>query len=137
MERIAVSEVSKVTVRTEQEVSIAPKLQRQLKTELEGYEACSIEIKALDATKKDHGAEVLRLSEQIDGDKFAVEGYKVAVKRNQKKRSLNRDKLVKRLVKDGKYTVKAALAVLEDCTDETPVKDHVRITIPGQRDEEE
>ena len=126
------------TVTTTQEVTIAPKVQRKILTELQGYAALHSEVKALEGEKKGHSAAVLQLAiENVEGDKFAVEGFKIAVKRNQKKRSFNTDKLVKRLSKDGKYSVKAALALIEDCTDENDVKDHVRITVPGEKSYDE
>lgn len=125
------------TVTTKQEVRIAPAVQRKLLVELNGYAALHTESKALEAGKKEHGEAVLRLAvKNIDGDKFSLEGYKVAVKRNGTKRSLNVDKLIKRLVKDGKYSVTSAQAVIDDCTDENPVKDHVRITLPGGKDDD-
>lgn len=125
------------TVTTRQEVTIAPKVQRKLLTELHGYAAVSSEMKALKESKEGHSASVLALADEgVDGDKFEIEGYKVAVVKGAKQRTFNKEKLIKRLVKDGKYSVKAAQAVIEDCTDDAPKKDHVRITVPGEKADE-
>ena len=127
----------KATVTTTQEVTIAPKIVKKLITELHGYGAIAAEMKGLDSAKKGHSSRVLELAiEGVAGDKFELEGYKVAVVKGAKNRKLSTDKLIKRLVKDGKYSVKAAQAVLNDCTDETPKKDHVRISVPGDSEEE-
>lgn len=124
-------------VTTKQEVTIAPKLIKKLLTELHGYGAIAAEMKALKGGKEDHSAKVLELSlAGVDGDKYELEGYKVAVVKGAKNNKLNVAKLMKRVVGDGKYSVKAFTAVLEDCTDETPKKDHVRITPPGEKDDE-
>jgi hypothetical protein len=129
--------VSKVTVTTTQEASISPKVQRKLLTELRGYGAIATEMKGLKDAKEGHSAAVLALSlEGVDGDKYELEGYKVAVVKGAKDRRFDKDKLVKRLVKDGKYTLKAAMALVEDCTTDKPKKDHVRITVPGEESDE-
>lgn len=121
------------TVTTTTEVTIAPKVRRQLLTELQGYAALATEIKVLTAGKNDHSAEVLRIAtEHVDGDKFEIEGHKVAVVRGAKDKRLDKQALLKRLVGDGKYSLKAAMALLEDCSPEKSKKDHVRITIPGE-----
>lgn len=126
------------TVTTTQEVTIAPKVQRKLLTELHGYNAVASEMKALKGSKEGHSASVLQLSlEGVDGDKYELEGFKVAVVKGAKNRRLNTSKLIKRMVKDGTYSMKAAQALIEDCTDETPKKDHVRITCPGESNDEE
>jgi hypothetical protein len=125
------------TVTTTQEVTIAPKVQRKLLTELHGYNAIVSEWKALKEGKEGHSAKVLELSlEGVDGEKYELEGFKVAVVKGAKNRKLNTSKLIKRMVKDGTYSMKAAQALLEDCTDESPKKDHVRITCPGEKDDE-
>ena len=122
-----------ITISTTQQARISPKVERKLLTELRGYGSIATEIKALDAVKREHSDAVLYLSlEGVEGDKFEIEGYKVAVVKGAKNRKLSTDKLIKRLVKDGKYSVKAAQAVLEDCTEDVPKKDHVRITVPGE-----
>jgi hypothetical protein len=127
----------KASVTTTTEVTIAPKVQRKLLTELNGYNAVATEMKALKGSKEGHSAEVLRLSSEVDGDKYELEGFKVAVVKGAKNRKLNTSKMIKRMVADGKYSMKAAQALIEDCTDETPKKDHVRITCPGDSGEDE
>lgn len=125
------------TVTTTTQVTIAPKVQKKLLTELHGYAVVSREMKALKASKEDHSATVLKLAEAgVDGDKFEIEGFKVAVVKNAKNRKLNIEKMIKRFLKDGTYSVKAAQALIEDCTDDTDKKDHVRITVPGEKDSE-
>lgn len=125
------------TVTTKQEVTIAPKVQKQLLTELNGYAAVNGEMKALKESKEGHSAAVLQLADKhVDGDKFAIEGFKVAVVKGARDRRLDKDALIKRLVKDGHYSMKAALALIEDCTSDKPKKDHVRITCPGDKDDE-
>jgi hypothetical protein len=73
----------------------------------------------------------------VDGDKFSIGEYKVAVVKGAKNKRLNQSKLIKRMVGDGKYSMKAAIALLEDCTDESPKKDHVRISVRGEDNEAE
>ncbi len=120
------------------EATISPKVQRKLLTELNGYAAVAQEIKALTDAKSGHSEAVLALSlEGVDGDKYGLEGFKVAVVKGAKDRRLDKEKLVKRLVKDGTYSVKAALALLKDCTTEKPKKDHCRITVPGEKNDDE
>lgn len=125
------------TVTTTTEVTIAPKLQKKLLTELHGYASISSEMKELKAAKEGHSANVLKLSKDVDGDKFELENYCVAVVKGAKNRKLNIQKLIKRLVKDDKYSVDAAKMMIEDCTDDTPKKDHVRITVKGEKEEDE
>lgn len=122
-----------ITVTTTQQARISPKVERKLLTELRGYGSIATEMKALEGAKRGHSGAVLQLAlEGVDGDRFELEGYKVAVVKGAKNRKLSTDKLIKRLVKDGKYSVKAAQAVLEDCTEDVPKKDHVRISVPGE-----
>jgi hypothetical protein len=125
------------TVTTKQVVTIAPKLQRRLLTELQGYAVIAGEIKVLKGAKEDHSAKVLALSlEGVDGDKFELDGFKVAVMKGVPDRRLDKDALIKRLVKDGTYSVKAAQALLNDCTTEKAKKDFVKITVPGEKDDD-
>lgn len=134
------------TVTTKQQVTISPKVVRKLLVELNGYAALSKEIKLLRKGDKDagisgledHSANVLRLAtEGVDGDKFEIEGFKVAVVKGARDRRLDKDALIKRLVKDGKYSVRAAQALMDDCTRETEKKTHCRITVPGEKDNDE
>ena len=128
----------KTTVTTTQEVTIAPKIAKMLTTELQGYADVVQQMKIYDEAKTGHSAEVLRLAlNHVDGDKFKVDGFGVAVVRGAMDRRLNKDKLLKRLVAEGKYSLKAAMALLQDCTDEKPKKDHVRITVPGDKESDE
>jgi hypothetical protein len=138
LEETGVVKVPKLTatVTTKTEVTIAPKVQRKLLTELHGYAAVTSEMKALQESKEGHSASVLKLAnEGVDGDKFELEGFKVAVVKGAKQRTFNKEKLIKRFLKDGTYSVKAAQALIEDCTDDSSKKDHVRITAPGEKDD--
>jgi len=127
---------TRTLVTTTTEVTIAPKVARKLLTELEGYALASAEARVYTTIKNDHAASVLALSQEgVDGDKYELDGYKVAVVKGARDRRLNKDAVIKRLVADGKYTMKAALALMEDCTTDTPKKDHVRITVAGEKDE--
>lgn len=126
------------TVTTTQEVQIKPALQRKLLTELRGYGSIAAEMKALDAAKRSHSDAVLHLAlEGVDGDKFNIEGYKVAVVKGAKDKRLDKERLLKRLVKDGKYSLKAAQAMIEDCTTLKSKRDHCRITLPGEGGDDE
>lgn len=126
-----------VTTTQTQTVTIKPTVQRKLLTELHGYAAIHKEMKGLDAGKKTHSSAVLDLAvANVDAEKFELEGFKIAVVKGALDKRLNKEALVKRLVKDGKYSLKAALALMEDCTSEKPKKDHVRITVPGEDDEQ-
>lgn len=124
------------TTTTIQEVHIAPKVQRKLLTELQGYGAIATEMKVLKEAKEGHSAAVLLLSEQVDADRYEVGGFKVAVVRGAPDRRLDKDRLLKRLVADGKYSLKAALALMSDCTTEKPKKDFVKITVAGEKEDE-
>lgn len=127
-----------VAVTTKQQVTISPKVVKKLLTELNGYAAVSSEMKALKESKEGHSAAVLTLADQgVDGDKFEIEGFKVAVVKGARDRRLDKDALIKRLVKDGKYSVRAAQALMDDCTRETEKKTHCRITVPGEKDNDE
>lgn len=129
---------AKVTTTVETEVVIAPKVQRKLLTELQGYQACQTEQKALKAAADEHRANIFEIADaEVEADKFKLEGFGVAVVRGAKDRRLDKAKLLKRLVADGKYSLKAAQALLEDCTTEKPKKDHVRVTVPGEESENE
>jgi flagellar hook assembly protein FlgD len=128
----------KTVVTTTTETVIAPKVAKQLLTELEGYALAGAEAKVYTTIKNDHSAAVLELAlEGVDGDKFSIGEYKVAVVKGAKNKRLNQSKLIKRMVGDGKYSMKAAIALLEDCTDESPKKDHVRITVKGEKEDDE
>jgi flagellar hook assembly protein FlgD len=128
----------KTVVTTTTETVIAPKVAKQLLTELEGYALAGAEAKVYTTIKNDHSAAVLELAlEGVDGDKFSIGEYKVAVVKGAKNKRLNQSKLIKRMVGDGKYSMKAAIALLEDCTDESPKKDHVRISVRGEDNEAE
>lgn len=126
---------TRTLVTSTQEVTISPKVTRQLLSELDAYSAISAEVRMLDEQKKSHSSRVLELAlEGVDGDKFDIGDYKVAVVKNAKNKRLNQSKLIKRMVGDGKYSMKAAIAMLEDCTDETPKRDHVRISVKGEKE---
>lgn len=121
------------TVTTQTEVTIAPKVAKKLQTELHGYALVTSELKALEEAKRGHSDAVLQLAiDNVEGDKFALDGFKVAVVRGAKDSRLDKDALVKRLVGDGKYSLKAAQALLEDCTRVTSKRDHVRISVPEE-----
>lgn len=130
---------AKITTTTTTTVKLTPKVERQILTELQGYQACHGEMKALKDGADEHRENILALADEhaADADGFEVEGFKVAVVRGAKDRRLDKQKLVKRLVKDRKYTAEAAMALLEDCTTEKPKKDHVRVTVPGEESEDE
>lgn len=133
-ERMPVGNLT-VSVKTEQKIAIAPKVQRKMLTELNGYAVIAREMKTLKTGKDGHSASVLELAlANVEAEKFELEGFKIAVVKDAKNRKLNIDKLIKRLVKDGKYSVNAANAVLLDCTDETSKKTHIRITPPGEEE---
>lgn len=124
---------NRIVIKTEQQVTIAPKVAKKLLTELNGYAAITAEIKALDEAKKGHTQAVLELSEQVDGDKYTLEGYKVAVVKGATDSRLDKEKLLKRLVADGHYSLKSAQALLSDVTVTKSKRDHVRISVPGER----
>lgn len=126
---------AKVTTTTTEEVVISAKVQRKLLTELEGYAALNTEQKAMKAGMDEHRSNILEIANaEVEADKFEIEGYKVAVVKGAKDRRLDKKKVIARLVKDGKYSTKAAMALLEDCTTEKPKKDHVRVTVPGSEE---
>lgn len=126
------------TVTTRTEVTIAPKVRKKLLTELHGYATVSSEMKALKESKEGHSAAVLALAtEGVDGDKFELDGFKVAVVKGARDRRLDKDALIKRLVKDGKYSVNAAQALIEDCTSDKPKVDFVKITVKGDKETDE
>jgi hypothetical protein len=129
---------AKVTTTVTEEVKLSPKLERQILTELQGYAACHAESKALKAGADEHRNNLFALADaNVDADSFQVEGFKIAVVRNAIDRRLDKQKLVKRLVKDKKYTAEAAMALLADCTTDKPKKDHVRVTVPGEESSDE
>lgn len=129
---------SKVTTTTVAEVTISPKVQRKLLTELEGYASLNAEQKAMKAGMDEHRSNIFTIADtEVEADKFEIEGYKVAVVKGAKDRRLDKTKLLWRLVKDGKYSLKAAQALLADCTTEKPKKDHVRVTVPGEETTDE
>ena len=124
------------TVTTKTEVTIAPRTQRKLLNELRNYGSLAVEQKALKGAMDGHRESVLAIAlAEVDADKFEVEGYKVAIVKGAKNRRFNSEKLIKRLVRDGHYSVKSAQAMIEDCTDEIPKKDHARITSPGEEED--
>jgi len=129
-------QMPKTTVTTVQEITISPRLQKRLLTELHAYATLSSELKALDEAKKGHSSQVLLLADEVGAEKFDVEGYKVAVVKGARDKRLDKDRLIKRLIADGKYSMKAAIMLLEDCTSEKPKKDHVRITLPHEQEGE-
>lgn len=120
------------TVTTTTAVKIAPKVQRKLLTELQGYASLQTEQKVLKAGMDEHRNNVLEIClAEVDAEKFELEGYKIAVVKGARDRRLDRERLIKRLVKDGHYSVKSAQALIEDCTTEKPKKDYCKLTIPG------
>lgn len=120
------------TVTEKTEVRISPKVQRRLLTELQGYAALATEQKALKVGMDEHRNNVLTIADaEVDADKFELEGFKIAVCRGVPDRRLSKEQLIKRLVKDGHYSVKSAQALLDDCTTEKPKKDYCRISCPG------
>ena len=127
---------NKATVTTVQEITIAPKLQKQLINELHGYQQFAEEMKVLKEGKEGCSAKVLTLSDEAGVEKYKLEGFGVSVIKGARDRRLDKEELIGRLVKDGKYSMKAALALVEDCTTDKPKKDYVKITCPGEREDD-
>ena len=76
--------------------------------------------KVLKEGKEGCSAKVLTLSDEAGVEKYKLEGFGVSVIKGARDRRLDKEKLIGRLVKDGKYSMKAALALVEDCTTDKP-----------------
>lgn len=129
---------STVTTTVTEQITIAPKVQRKLLTELQGYASCQAEQKVLKVAADEHRANILTIADaEVEAEKFEIEGFKVAVVKGAMDRRLDKQALLKRLVKDGHYSLKSAQAMLDDCTTERTKKDHVRVTCPNDGEESE
>jgi hypothetical protein len=125
------------TVTTREEVRIAPKLQRKLLVELQSYGELAMERKGITKSMDGHRAKVLAIADAEVGEKkFEIEGYKVAVVNDAEDRRLDRIKLVKLLISDGHYSSTSAEDLLDRATTRKAKKAYVKITAPGDTDDE-
>lgn len=120
----------KLTVLQEVTPKILPKLTQKLLTDLRIYGEKHLAIKELE-TEKERAAElILQNGIETDEEKFEIEGYGVKLVLNGTKKSLDKDKLVKRLALKTKLTVEQIQAIIAACTEETPTKPYASITLP-------
>lgn len=135
MGRLAQQVTTKQTVKTE--LKLKPSVQRRLLNELRSYAGVAAEAKALKAAGDGHRATILGMQDEIGEKKFEIDGFKVALTTDAEDRRLDKDKLVKRLIRDGHYSLKSAQALLEDCTTRKPKKPYATIRVPGEQDDED
>lgn len=125
------------TVTTQTIVKIQPKVQRKLLVELQSYGELAVENKAIKHAMDGHRAKVLAIGRAEVGEKkFEIEGYKVAMVTDAEDRKLDRVKIIKFLVSDGHYSTESAEDLLDRATTRKPKKAYVKITAPGERDED-
>ncbi len=135
MSKLTQQVTTKQTVKTE--LKLKPSVQRKLLAELNSYASVAAEAKALKAVGDSHRDNVLAMHDEIGEKKFEIGGFKVSLTTDAESRKLDKDKLIKRLVSDGKYSVKAATALLEDCTTSTPKKAYATIRVPGEKESDD
>jgi len=125
-----------VTTTVTEEVTIKPSIAAKLRTDLGIYKSLKHQAKAIDRQLDVSRENVLQLGISADvGEKFELDGFKVALVLDSTKKALDKVKLLKLMVAAG-LSVKKATEVIEKATTETPVKAHARISVPGAEDAE-
>lgn len=128
---------AKTTTVVTTELKLKPSVQRKLMNELKGYANVHAEAVALKRVGDEHRKTILEMEEEIGEKKFKIQGFSVALVTDAEDVRLSKEKVIKRLVNDGHYSAKAAIALLEDCTTRKPKKPFATIRVPGDKEEDE
>lgn len=115
-----------VTATVTQQVKLTPKLKRELKTQCQEYAALHVTEKTAKAAKKVINGRVEEIMEIAGETMLEVDGFKTTLVAPVK-RSLN----IKKLIAKG-----VSIDTINDCYDETPGTAYVKISAPGQKDED-
>lgn len=122
---------------TKTELKVKPSVLRKLMNELKGYANVHAEAVALKRVGDEHRNTILEMEEELGEKKFKVQGFSVALVTDAEDVRLDKEKLIKRLVNDGHYSAKAAIAMLADCTTRKPKKPFATIRVPGDANDDE
>lgn len=116
-------------------VTIAPKTLAKLRTELAGYPDLK---RKHDYTKTEMAKtrnNVLQIGlEDLDGNNFEVDGFKIALVTDAESKKLDQDKLKKLLLAKTKLSIKDLDDLFERSTKKTPTAAYSKITPPGEKD---
>jgi hypothetical protein len=113
-----------VTVRTEQEVKLAPGVRRKLLTELKAYAGLKTELKALEAKVDARKAIIASIREDIGEQSIGIEGFQVTLVAGVRSK-LMPEKLI---------ALGVTTAQIEMATVTKPNKPYVKISVPGEKD---
>src|ERR1035437_3365323 len=112
-----------ITVRTEQDIKLAPGVRRKLLTELKAYASIKAEIAVLEAKKEARKAVIAGIREDVGEQSIGIEGFLVTLVAGV------RSKLVPaKLIAQG-----VTVAMIEAATVVRPNKPYVKVTCPGDK----
>jgi hypothetical protein len=115
-----------ITVRTEQDIKLAPGVRRKLLTELKAYASIKAEIAVLEAKKEARKAVIAGIREDVGEQSIGIEGFLVTLVAGV------RSKLVPaKLIAQG-----VTVAMIEAATEVKPNKPYTKITLPNERESE-
>lgn len=115
------------TVTATTEIKLNPKLKKRLLTELKGYAALKVQRDAIDHAMTKHREGIEGVLDELGESSIAIEGYKSTLVAPVRKKLDP-----KRLVALGVST-----DVIAKATTETPGKPYVKVTVPGEKTEED
>lgn len=123
---------TKQTVTTE--VTLKPRVQAEILTHCKTYQTELARRKAADTMMDVQREAVLQLGlEHVEGNKFEVDGFKIALVTDAETSKLDKDRLKKLLMAKTKLSLADLDALFERSTKKTPTKPYSKITPPGEK----
>src|ERR1035437_5636975 len=113
-----------VTVRTEQDIKLAPGVRRKLLTELKAYASIKAEIAVVEAKKEVFNQAEDGIREDVGEQSIGIEGFLVTLVAGVRAK-LEPAKLIAQGV---------SIAMIEAATVVKPNKPYTKITIPGEKE---
>lgn len=113
-----------VEVKTTEEIKLAPKLEKQLRTRLENYAGLKAELDSLKAALDDEKVAIGKLREKAGYQSLKLDGYTVTQVTGTTSK-LDKKKLI---------ALGCAAAWIEEATVVTPKKPYELVTVPGEKE---
>jgi hypothetical protein len=105
------------------EIKLAPKLRRQLVTELHAVRELSAQVKAIQGALDMHKATISRLREETGENTLEIDGFRITLVQPSGRATLD----TKQLLLNG-----VSMAQIENSTVVKPVKAYTKVTVPDE-----
>lgn len=128
------SQTSKITTvqKVTTQVTIAPKVLTKLRTALAGYPELKRKMDYAKVEMSMARNSVLAIGlEDLDGNNFEVDGFKIALVTDAETKKLDQDGLKKLLLSKTKLSLKELDDLFKRCTKITPTAAYAKISPPG------